>query len=346
MGRRPRAHRRPRRHAADDQPQRERHHDRLARALDQPARRPRPARRRRDHRAQRARPARLPHAPGADARPQARPRPPGWPTRCPRSTWSSTCSASTAATSRPSRWRSRRELLAGLGLDGSWQVPAPYDDGAMLFDATLQQGLEGIVSKRRTSTYRPGERTPALAEVRPPAPAVVRRGRLAPAGGHVRPARRPARGGADARRAALPWPGGQRDRAEAERGADRARRRRSAAADSPFADEVPRVDAQGTHWLEPVLVVDIDTHGRGYDRLRQPSFQGVRTDLDPGGPVKRLLRLVARRCCSCATPSSAPAPAERRRADHVRLDGVDVVLRDGHHARSSPSTAPAATTPG
>jgi bifunctional non-homologous end joining protein LigD len=51
--------------------------------------------------------------------------------------------------------------------------------------------------------------------------------------------------------------------------------------DSPFADEVPRIDAAGTHWLEPVLVVDIDTHGRGYDRLRQPSFQGVRTDLSP-----------------------------------------------------------------
>ena len=51
--------------------------------------------------------------------------------------------------------------------------------------------------------------------------------------------------------------------------------------DSPFDDEVPRVDARGSHWLEPVLVVDIDTHGRGYSRLRQPSFQGVRSDLDP-----------------------------------------------------------------
>jgi bifunctional non-homologous end joining protein LigD len=52
-------------------------------------------------------------------------------------------------------------------------------------------------------------------------------------------------------------------------------------AGSPFADEVPTVDARGTRWLEPVLVVDVDTHGLGYDRLRQPSFQGVRTDLNP-----------------------------------------------------------------
>src|SRR4051812_42906676 len=34
----------------------------------------------------------------------------------------------------------RRELLSGLGLDDSWQVPASYDDGAMLAEATLQQG--------------------------------------------------------------------------------------------------------------------------------------------------------------------------------------------------------------
>jgi bifunctional non-homologous end joining protein LigD len=52
-------------------------------------------------------------------------------------------------------------------------------------------------------------------------------------------------------------------------------------AQSPFADEVPRVDAVGTTWVEPVVVVDVDTHGLGYDRLRQPSFQGVRSDLTP-----------------------------------------------------------------
>ena len=50
---------------------------------------------------------------------------------------------------------------------------------------------------------------------------------------------------------------------------------------SPFADEVPRVDADGTVWVEPVVVVDVDTHGVGYERLRQPSYQGVRADLSP-----------------------------------------------------------------
>ena len=50
-------------------------------------------------------------------------------------------------------WEQRRARLEALGIDSSWQVPAVYDDGPMLFDATLQQGLEGVVSKRRSSKY-------------------------------------------------------------------------------------------------------------------------------------------------------------------------------------------------
>ena len=45
-------------------------------------------------------------------------------------------------------------------VDSTWQVPAAYDDGPMLFDATLQQGLEGIVSKRLSSRYVFGARSP------------------------------------------------------------------------------------------------------------------------------------------------------------------------------------------
>ena len=41
------------------------------------------------------------------------------------------------------------------------------------------------------------------------------------------------------------------------------------------------MDARGTHWLEPVLVVDVDTHGPGHARLRQPSYRGLREDLAP-----------------------------------------------------------------
>ena len=37
----------------------------------------------------------------------------------------------------------------------------------------------------------------------------------------------------------------------------------------------------GDFWVEPVLVVDIETHGVGYQRLRQPSYRGLRADLKP-----------------------------------------------------------------
>jgi bifunctional non-homologous end joining protein LigD len=44
-------------------------------------------------------------------------------------------------------------------VDGHWQVPATYDDGAMLLEATEGAGLEGIVSKKRTRcTSRAGAR--------------------------------------------------------------------------------------------------------------------------------------------------------------------------------------------
>src|SRR4051812_442266 len=59
------------------------------------------------------------------------------------------------------RLQERRRTLEGLGLvDTHWQVPAAYDDGEMLLDATQRQRLEGIVSKKRDSLYVPGRRTP------------------------------------------------------------------------------------------------------------------------------------------------------------------------------------------
>ena len=53
-------------------------------------------------------------------------------------------------------------------------------------------------------------------------------------------------------------------------------------ATSPSPTRCRRVDAAGTHWVEPRVVVDVDTHGRSpVKRLRQPSYRGVRTDLGP-----------------------------------------------------------------
>jgi bifunctional non-homologous end joining protein LigD len=175
----------------------------------------------------------------------------------------------------------RRALLEELPLgDSKWQVPAAYDDGDMLFDATLQQGLEGVVSKRRTSRYRFDARSEDWRKL-----AHRHRGSFVVGGW------RPQVGTTDRLASLLvgePTPDGLLYRGRVGSGIAGATSARLAAllaplatGESPFADEVPRVDAAGTSWVEPRVVVDIDTHGLGYDRLRQPSFQGVRDDLSP-----------------------------------------------------------------
>ena len=175
----------------------------------------------------------------------------------------------------------RRRLLEELPLSESrWQVPAAYDDGDMLFDATLEQGLEGVVSKRRGSRYRFDTRSDDWRKL-------AHRHRGSFVVGGWRP-----QVGTGNRLAALlvgePTPDGLLYRGRVGSGIAGATSTRLAALlaplaldGSPFADEVPRVDAQGTFWVEPRVVVDIDTHGLGYERLRQPSFQGVRDDLSP-----------------------------------------------------------------
>ena len=176
----------------------------------------------------------------------------------------------------------RRALLEGMGLlDVHWQVPATYDDGEMLFEATKQQRLEGIVSKKRLSTYHPGRRTGdwlkfphrdlasyvvggwrhetdstsrigAVLVGEPTAEGLVFRGRVG---------------------SGIAGKEGQRLLGVLE----------PLHADvSPFADPVPKVDAVGTHWVRPEVVVDIATLGMTTaKRLRQPSYRGVRTDLAP-----------------------------------------------------------------
>ena len=86
-------------------------------------------------------------------------------------------------------WEERRAPPRGArAVDSSWQVPAAYDDGPMLFDATLAQGLEGVVSKRRSSTYAFDRRTDSWLKLAHRLNASFVVGGLAAAGGLRRPA--------------------------------------------------------------------------------------------------------------------------------------------------------------
>jgi len=176
----------------------------------------------------------------------------------------------------------RREILEGLDLnDDRWQTPPVYADGRRLFDATYEQGLEGIVSKRLSSRYRPGlrskdwlkfahrrresyvvggwrpetdsrDRLGAVLVGQPSADGLLYRGRVG--------------SGIAGRKAAVlreVLAGLTRD-------------------STPFADEVPRLDAVGVTWVEPVLVVDVESLGpSAQGRIRQPSYVGTRSDLTP-----------------------------------------------------------------
>jgi len=178
----------------------------------------------------------------------------------------------------------RRELLDRLELSGRhWQVPPTYDDGQELFAATLEQGLEGVVSKRRSSPYLPGRRSKDWLKSphRSTVSAVV---------GGWRPEKTNDSGrlgavllgvpdGAGGWRFAGRMGSGIAGRAgtqlfEAIAGHPRTR--------SPFSDEVPRIDRVGATWVEPLVVVEARTLEVTRDgRLRQPAYLGIRTDLSP-----------------------------------------------------------------
>lgn len=176
----------------------------------------------------------------------------------------------------------RRALLEGLALaDACWQVPPVYDDGPALHAAAREQGLEGIVSKRLSSVYRPGVRSRDWLKfpIRPTASFVV--------GGYRHET------GSDTRVGSLlvgePGAAGLAFRGRV--GSGLAGRKAQALtpllhdlvqADCPFASPPPRLDALGAVWVRPVLVVDVQFLARTRDgRLRQPAYRGVRTDLAP-----------------------------------------------------------------
>jgi bifunctional non-homologous end joining protein LigD len=176
----------------------------------------------------------------------------------------------------------RRRLLEDLDLnDDRWQTPPVYADGQMIFDATYQQSLEGIVSKRVTSRYRPGQRSKDWLKF-----AHRRRESYVVGGWRLETDSRDRLG---AVLVGQPSPDGLLYRGRV--GSGIAGRKAAVLrevlgdltrASTPFADEVPRLDALGTTWVEPVLVVDIESLGpSAQGRIRQPSYVGTRADLSP-----------------------------------------------------------------
>ena len=182
----------------------------------------------------------------------------------------------------PLPWSERRRALEDLlGTGPHWQVSPEYADGPGLWAATAEQGLEGIVSKRRSAPYHPGTRSRDWLKFPHRATESYVVGGWRPETG------RPSRLGGLL--VGTPTPGGLSFRGRVGSGlagragtALAARLGELAGSPCPFVDEVPRADAAGATWVAPTLVVDVASLGTTTGaRLRQPAYKGWRDDLDP-----------------------------------------------------------------
>lgn len=187
-------------------------------------------------------------------------------------------------------YEARRDALAELDPTGPRvQVPPAHDDVDAALAVAAELGLEGVVSKRLGSPYRPGERSPDWRKIR-----LVRRQELVVGGW------RPERGGrgaggrerigsllvgyhdADGRLVYAGAVGSGLTEAMRDRLASRLRERPT----SPFAGPVPHADAR---FVEPQVVVEVRFREWTSDGvLRQPSVKGLRDDKDPAEVVREV----------------------------------------------------------
>jgi len=191
-------------------------------------------------------------------------------------------------TARP--WQERREALERLAPSGdAWQLSPVYDDRDALVAATIEQGLEGVVAKRRSSTYHPGVRSPDWIKL------AHQRLQACIVGGWREEIADPGRVGALLLGVWDGDPAGAGPRsglrfvgragsglATASQDDVRAVLDPLAAERSPFSGPLPRLDAAGAHWLRPEAVVEVRHLGHTEGgRLRQPVVRGFRPDLRP-----------------------------------------------------------------
>ncbi|MEV4100461.1 non-homologous end-joining DNA ligase [Nonomuraea sp. NPDC049649] len=180
----------------------------------------------------------------------------------------------------------RRDLLEDVFTPGyRWQVPVRFHDHAEeAFASSRRLGLEGVVCKRLTSPYRPGRRTAEWTKVKNVSAAEVVIGGWKPGAG-----RRSGTIGSlllgsydDAGRLLFIGHVGTGFTEAMLRDLHR-RLAPLERPDPPFDEPVPREHARGAHWVEPVVVGEVQyAEITGDHRLRHPSWRGLRPDRHPG----------------------------------------------------------------
>jgi bifunctional non-homologous end joining protein LigD len=180
-------------------------------------------------------------------------------------------------------WSERRASLEKLELpEHRWRCSPSYDDGVSLRAATLEQGLEGVVAKRRRSTYQPGRRSSDWIKT------ANQKHQSCVVGGWRPEAGSPDKIGA----LLLGVPETDGSLTFCGRVGSGIGRRESLALghlltpaaqrDSPFAGEIPPLDVVGASWCHASVVVEVRHLGwTAGGRLRHPVYRGLRSDLTP-----------------------------------------------------------------
>ena len=182
--------------------------------------------------------------------------------------------------------RERRDRLEQLldTKDSPVQLSAAFDDGHALYEAALEQDLEGVMAKRLSSLYSEGKRTRSWLKIKTHA-----RQEFVICGWTKGHGKRAGSFGSLVLGASsgdgLRWVGncgtGFTERAIAELLAKLGPLRRDT---SPFSvvPKMPKVRRDDVVWAEPKLVCEVEFAEWTHDgHLRAPSFQGLRDDKAP-----------------------------------------------------------------
>ncbi len=185
------------------------------------------------------------------------------------------------------KYSDRRRLLEALAEGGGLIVPDPLDgDGPEALEFARKKGWEGVVAKKRDSTYQPGRRSSSwLKDKFWMTQEVVIGGWREGAGGRS--------SGIGALMLGIPDDDGLQfvgrvgtGFTEKELAALKKTLAPLHADESPFAAALPKQDAKGVTFVRPELVGEVRYSERTSDnRLRQASWRGLRTDKVPGEVV-------------------------------------------------------------
>ncbi|WP_276069353.1 ATP-dependent DNA ligase [Mycobacterium yunnanensis] len=185
------------------------------------------------------------------------------------------------------KYSDRRRLLETLAAGGGLIVPAQLDgDGPEALEHARAQRWEGVVAKRRDSTYQPGRRSQSwIKDKLWLTQEVVIGGWRAGEGGRT--------SGIGALLIGVPSDEGLQFAGRVGTGftdKDLAALKKTLeplhASESPFTTRLSGLDAKGVTFVEPGLVGEVRYSERTSDgRLRQPSWRGLRPDKSPGEVV-------------------------------------------------------------